>query len=221
MENGRRASSPLTNNSRMISLRPCRSVAATMLLTLLVSGGSTCLSGANALLQPYWDYLCSRLGIFFFNTAPDNTSGLTIYTTGWMALNYLGLIVWVFVWMIDQARMRGKNFWVWLVPFVLAPLPTLMLFVLFLQRRIRRHRSSEPVAGMRIVTQLLDATVVRRPTPTRYRVGRPETTRRKIVPSRPFRPTQPTDGRRTLARALPGKTATQTGLPYSDGHTAT
>jgi uncharacterized membrane protein len=54
-----------------------------------------------------------------------------------MALNYLGLIVWVFVWMIDQARMRGKNVWVWLVPFVLAPLPTLMLFVLFLQRRIQ------------------------------------------------------------------------------------
>ena len=77
------------------------------------------------------------LGIFFLNTAPDNTSSLTIHTTGWMAINYLGLIVWVFVWMIDQARMRGKNFWMWLVPFVLAPLPTLMLFVLFLQRRIR------------------------------------------------------------------------------------
>ena len=76
------------------------------------------------------------LGIFLFKTAPDNTSNLTNYATGWMTLNYVGLIVWVFVWMIDQARMRGKNFWVWLVPFVLAPLPTLMLFVLFLQRRI-------------------------------------------------------------------------------------
>jgi hypothetical protein len=77
------------------------------------------------------------LGVFFLNTASDNTNGLKIYIAGWMAINYLGLIVWVFVWMIDQARMRGKNFWVWLVPFVLAPLPTLMLFVLFLQRRIR------------------------------------------------------------------------------------
>jgi len=77
------------------------------------------------------------LGVFFFNTAPDNTSSLKMYITGWMAINYLGLIVWVFVWMIDQARMRGKNVWVWLVPFVVAPLPTLMLFVLFLQRRIR------------------------------------------------------------------------------------
>jgi hypothetical protein len=77
------------------------------------------------------------LGILLLNSAPDNMSSLTMYTTGWMTLNYLGLIIWVFVWMIDQARMRGKNFWVWLVPFILVPLPTLMLFVLFLQRRIR------------------------------------------------------------------------------------
>ncbi len=77
------------------------------------------------------------LGILFLNTAPDNMSGLKTYMTGWMAINYLGLIVWVFVWMIDQTRMRGKNVWVWLLPFVLAPLPTLMLFVLFLQRRLR------------------------------------------------------------------------------------
>ncbi|NOS82155.1 MAG: hypothetical protein E8D46_13475 [Nitrospira sp.] len=77
------------------------------------------------------------LGIFLLNTAPGSMSDLTMYMTGWMAINYLGLIVWVFVWMIDQARMRGKNVWIWLVPFVLVPLPTLMLFVLFLQRRIR------------------------------------------------------------------------------------
>jgi hypothetical protein len=77
------------------------------------------------------------LGILFLNTAPDNMSGLKTYMTGWMAINYLGLIVWIFVWMIDQTRMRGKNVWVWLLPFVLAPLPTLMLFVLFLQRRLR------------------------------------------------------------------------------------
>jgi fatty acid desaturase len=77
------------------------------------------------------------LGILLLNTAPDNTSNIKTYMTGWMAINYLGLIVWVFVWMIDQTRMRGKNVWVWLLPFVLAPLPTLMLFVLFLQRRLR------------------------------------------------------------------------------------
>ena len=77
------------------------------------------------------------LGVFLLNATPDSTIGLKIHTTRWMALNYLGLVAWVFVWMIDQARMRGKNVWVWLVPFVLAPLPTLMLFVLFLQRRIQ------------------------------------------------------------------------------------
>jgi len=77
------------------------------------------------------------LGIFLFYADPDSASGLKLHTTRWMALNYLGVVVWVFVWMIDQARMRGKNVWVWLIPFVLAPLPTLMLFVLFLQRRIQ------------------------------------------------------------------------------------
>lgn len=77
------------------------------------------------------------LGVFLLSAAPESTSGLKIHTTRWIALNYLGLVAWVFVWMIDQARMRGKSFWVWLIPFVLAPLPTLMLFVLFLQRRIQ------------------------------------------------------------------------------------
>jgi len=77
------------------------------------------------------------LGIFLFNTTPDGTIVFKEHVTGWMAINYIGLIIWVFVWMIDQARMRGKNLWVWLVPFVLAPLPTLMLFVLFLQRRMQ------------------------------------------------------------------------------------
>jgi hypothetical protein len=77
------------------------------------------------------------LGIFLFYENPDGPSGLTLHTTRWIALNYLGLVAWVFVWMIDQARMRGKNVWIWLIPFVLAPLPTLMLFVLFLQRRIQ------------------------------------------------------------------------------------
>jgi cytochrome bd-type quinol oxidase subunit 2 len=77
------------------------------------------------------------LGVFLLNTTTDSTNSLQIHTTRWITLNYLGLVAWVFVWMIDQARMRGKNIWVWLVPFVLAPLPTLMLFVLFLQRRIQ------------------------------------------------------------------------------------
>jgi uncharacterized membrane protein len=77
------------------------------------------------------------LGVFLVHGSPETTSGLKIHTTRWMALNYIGLMVWVFVWMIDQAHMRAKNVWIWLVPFALAPLPTLLLFVLFLQRRLR------------------------------------------------------------------------------------
>ena len=77
------------------------------------------------------------LGVFLIHGTPDSASGLKIHTTRWIALNYVGLIVWVFVWMIDQSRMRAKNVWIWLVPFALAPLPTLLLFVLFLQRRLR------------------------------------------------------------------------------------
>ncbi len=77
------------------------------------------------------------LGIFLVHGAPDTVSGLKIHTTRWIALNYVGLVIWVFVWMIDQARMREKNVWIWLVPFLLAPLPTLMLFVLYLQRRLK------------------------------------------------------------------------------------
>lgn len=76
------------------------------------------------------------LGIFLLQGAPDQASGLKIHTTRWMALNYAGLVIWIFVWMFDQARVRGKNVWLWLLPFLLAPLPALMLFVLFLQRRL-------------------------------------------------------------------------------------
>ncbi len=76
------------------------------------------------------------LGIFLFHGSPESTSGLKIHTTRWITMNYAGLVIWVFVWMIDQARVRGKNAWVWLVPFLFAPLPILMLYVLALQRRI-------------------------------------------------------------------------------------
>ncbi len=57
-------------------------------------------------------------------------SALKSHTTRWIFLNYAGLMVWVFVWLGDQARMRGQNAWLWLVPFLFAPLPTLMLFLL-------------------------------------------------------------------------------------------
>ncbi len=76
------------------------------------------------------------LQIMFWITAEGGSrSMLPTRVTYWLAVNYFLLLVWVFVWMIDQARVRGKNVWGWLVPFLIAPLPVLMSFVLVLQRR--------------------------------------------------------------------------------------
>jgi hypothetical protein len=77
------------------------------------------------------------LVVFLTQGQQGEASALKIHTTTWIILNYVGLVLWVFVWMIDQTRMRGKNVWVWLLPFLLAPLPTLMALVLFLQRRMK------------------------------------------------------------------------------------
>jgi hypothetical protein len=55
-------------------------------------------------------------------------SSLTMHTTRWIILNYVGLVLWVFVW---------RTYGVWLLPFLLAPLPTLMALILFLQRRMK------------------------------------------------------------------------------------
>jgi hypothetical protein len=77
------------------------------------------------------------LGFFLFEGSGSEASVLKTHTTRWMALNYVGLVIWIFVWMIDQARVRGRNVWVWLVPFLLAPLPTLMALILFLQRPMK------------------------------------------------------------------------------------
>ncbi len=62
---------------------------------------------------------------------------LTARAMSWLWINHVLLVAWVFVWMFDQARVRGKNAWVWLVPLLVAPLPTLMAFVLILQRRLQ------------------------------------------------------------------------------------
>ena len=75
--------------------------------------------------------------LFLIQGAGEETSMLNIHTTQWITLNYLGLVIWVFVWMIDQARVRGRNVWLWLVPFLLAPLPTLMALIWFLQRPMK------------------------------------------------------------------------------------
>jgi len=75
--------------------------------------------------------------VFWMTSNGGEASLLANRTTHWMALNYALLLVWVVVWMYDQARVRGKNVWLWLLPFFIAPLPTLMIFVLVLQRRAK------------------------------------------------------------------------------------
>jgi ABC-type Fe3+-siderophore transport system permease subunit len=77
------------------------------------------------------------VAIFFLQAPTEQTSALKIHTTRWIVLNYAGLVIWIFVWMFDQARVRGKNLAVWFVPFIFAPLPTLMLFILAMQRRLK------------------------------------------------------------------------------------
>ncbi|MCP9460442.1 MAG: hypothetical protein NNA24_00160 [Nitrospira sp.] len=76
------------------------------------------------------------LSIFFVQGPGAAVSHLKSHTTFWIALNYAGLVIWLFVWMLDQATVRGKNVWLWLLPFLFAPLPTLMIYILFLQRRV-------------------------------------------------------------------------------------
>ncbi len=49
-------------------------------------------------------------------------------------VNYSLLQIWVFIWMFDQARVRGANVWPWLFPFLFAPLPILLVYILYLQR---------------------------------------------------------------------------------------
>ncbi len=75
--------------------------------------------------------------VFWIQGPGSGTSMLKPHTTRWLALNYIGLVIWAFVWMLDQARVRGKNVWLWLAPFFLAPLPTLMVYILFLQRKVK------------------------------------------------------------------------------------
>ena len=74
--------------------------------------------------------------IFFFMTVGTAESQLHVRTTQWIMVNYILLVIWIFVWMIDQARVRGKNVWVWFLPFIICPLPTLVAFILMLQRRV-------------------------------------------------------------------------------------
>jgi len=75
-------------------------------------------------------------GMFILMAGGGGESRLLVRTTQWITANYVLLLIWIFVWMYDQARVRGKNVWVWLVPFAIFPLPTLAFFILRLQRRL-------------------------------------------------------------------------------------
>jgi len=66
------------------------------------------------------------------------TSTLKIHTVVWILLNYAGVSIWVFIWIGDQLRMRGKPVWPWFVPMLLAPLPTLTIFLLHTLRQTQR-----------------------------------------------------------------------------------
>jgi hypothetical protein len=76
-------------------------------------------------------------GLFLVMGSGAEASALKSHTTRWIFLNYAGLMVWAFVWLGDQARMRGHNAWLWLAPFLFAPLPTLMLFLLYQSKQTR------------------------------------------------------------------------------------
>ena len=75
-------------------------------------------------------------GMFFFLIGEEAESQLHVRTTQWITANYVLLMIWIFVWMYDQARVRGKNVWLWVLPYVFFPLPTLAFFIFRLQRRI-------------------------------------------------------------------------------------
>jgi hypothetical protein len=77
------------------------------------------------------------LGVFLTQGHDGEDGVLQKQMVPWIILNYAGLLIWLFVWMIDQTRVRGKKVWFWLLPFLVAPLPTLMALVLFLQRRMK------------------------------------------------------------------------------------
>lgn len=70
-------------------------------------------------------------------TMGGGSSGIRPHTIQYILVNYSLLTVWVFIWMYDQAKVRGVNVWPWLLPFLAAPLPTLLAYILFLQRPTR------------------------------------------------------------------------------------
>ena len=75
-----------------------------------------------------------------FQVSSQGTSSLALRTiqellVKYALLNFALLAIWAFIWMFDQARLRGVNLSLWAVPFLFAPLPTLLVFIMVLQRR--------------------------------------------------------------------------------------
>ncbi len=68
------------------------------------------------------------------HTIGSGPSAIHPHMIQYIFVNYSLLAIWVFIWMFDQARIRGANVWPWLPLFLFAPLPTLLAFILFLQR---------------------------------------------------------------------------------------
>ena len=68
------------------------------------------------------------------HTIGGDPSAIRPHMIQYIFVNYSLLALWVFIWMFDQPRIRGANVWLWLPPFLFAPLPTLLVFILFLQR---------------------------------------------------------------------------------------
>ena len=67
-------------------------------------------------------------------TTGAGPSDIHPHTIQYLLVNYSLMALWVFIWMFDQARVRGVNVWLWLLPFLLAPLPTLLVYILYLQQ---------------------------------------------------------------------------------------
>jgi hypothetical protein len=75
------------------------------------------------------------IGVLLIQGEPELASGLKVHTAHWMAVKLHRPARVNFHLDVRSGCVRGKNVLVWLVPFALAPLPTLMLFILFLQPR--------------------------------------------------------------------------------------
>ncbi len=68
------------------------------------------------------------------HTVNEGLSSIHPHMIQYIFVNYSLLTIWLFIWMFDQAKVRGENIWPWLVPFLFAPLPVLLAYILFLQR---------------------------------------------------------------------------------------